>query len=116
MSSENNQSLENNQDKIYITDLTNKISQIIKSPNKNDFIKSYNEYHNKIKKIDDIIYKPNTIDTEIDIKVLFEMLKEYDNLIDTQDITAEEFKNMTDLIEVIENKLKTMTLETKEIQ
>ena len=43
MSSENNE-------KINIIDLTNKIAHITKSANKNDFIKNYNEYHNKIKK------------------------------------------------------------------
>jgi hypothetical protein len=65
------------QDEIYINNLTNKISQIIKSTNKNDFIKNYNEYHNKIKKVDEIIYKPNEIEVDIDIKILFKMLNLY---------------------------------------
>lgn len=104
------------QDEIYINNLTNKISQIIKSTNKNDFIKNYNEYHNKIKKVDEIIYKPNEIEVDIDIKILFEMLKEYDNLVDTEDISVEEYKKMIDLVEVIETKLKNMTFEIKEIQ
>ena len=104
------------QDEIYINNLTNKISQIIKSTNKNDFIKNYNEYHNKIKKVDEIIYKPNEIEVDIDIKILFKMLKEYDNLVDTEDISVEEYKKMIDLVEVIETKLKNMTFEIKEIQ
>ena len=104
------------QKKIYINDLTNKISQIIKSTNKNDFIKNYNKYHNKIKKTDEIIYKPNGIELDIDIKILFEMLKEYDNLLDSEDISVEEYKKMIDLVEVIETKLKNMTFEIKEIQ
>lgn len=104
------------QEEIYMNDLTNKISQIIKSTNKNDFIKNYNEYHNKIKKVDEIIYKPNGIELDIDIKILFEMLKEYDSLVDTEDISVEEYKKMIDLVEVIETKLKNMTFEVKEIQ
>lgn len=108
--------LEINQDTIYINDLTDKISKIIKSTNKNDFIKNYNEYHNKIKKVDEIIYKPNGIELDIDIKILFELLKEYDNLVDTEDISVEEYKKMIDLVEVIETKLKNMTFEIKEIQ
>ncbi len=104
------------QDEIYINNLTNKISQIIKSTNKNDFIKNYNEYHNEIKKVDEIIYKPNEIEVDIDIKILFEMLKEYDSLVDTEDISVEEYKKMIDLVEVIETKLKNMTFEIKEIQ
>ena len=42
-------------DNIYINDLTEKISHIIKSPNKNEFIKEYNECHNQIKQIDEIL-------------------------------------------------------------
>lgn len=104
------------QKKIYINDLTNKISQIIKSTDKNNFIKNYNKYHDKIKKTDEIIYKPNEIEHDIDIKILFEMLKQYDNLLDTEDISVEEYKKMIDLVEVIETKLKNMTFEIKEIQ
>jgi hypothetical protein len=109
MSSENNE-------KINIIELANKITQITKSANKNDFIKNYNEYHNKIKLVDEILYKPNTIESDIDIKILFEMLKEYDNVLNSGNISAEEYKTMLDLVEIIENKLKSSTLEVKEIQ
>ena len=100
---------------IYITELTDKIAQIIKSPNKNDFIKKYNESHNQIKKVDEILYSPNTLDPNIDIKVLFEMLKEYEILIEKGDITIEEYKSMCDLVELIENKLKNLSMDVKEI-
>ena len=100
---------------IYITELTDKIAQIIKSPNKNDFIKKYNESHNQIKKVDEILYSPNTLDPNIDIKVLFEMLKEYEILIEKGDITSEEYKSMCDLVELIENKLKNLSMDVKEI-
>jgi hypothetical protein len=37
-------------------------------------------------------------------------------LVDTEDISVEEYKKMIDLVEVIETKLKNMTFEIKEIQ
>ena len=53
MSQENNISNnETNEENIYIKELTEEISLIIKSPNKNDFIKKYNKCHECIKKVD----------------------------------------------------------------
>ena len=111
MSSTNNQQGEN----IYINDLTSKISNIIKSNDKNDFIKNYNEYHKKIKLVDDTLYSPSTLDQNTEIKMLFESLKEYSVLLDTKDITVEEYKNMADLVELIEKKIKSSTFEVKEL-
>ena len=102
-------------DNLYINELTDKIAQIIKSSNKNDFIKKYNECHNQIKQVDEILYAPNTLDSNIDIKILFEMLKEYEILIGKGDITVQEYKNMRDLTELIENKMKSLSMDVKEI-
>jgi hypothetical protein len=112
MSSDNNTIQE---DKVYINDLISKINNIVKASNKNDFIKNYNEYHKKIKQVDDILYMPNTIDPNIDIKTLFEMLKKYDLLLDNNDISTEEYKNMLNLIETIEQKIKSSNFEIKEV-
>ena len=111
MSSDNSQQ----EEKVYINDLTSKISSIIKSNDKNDFIKNYNEYHNKIKQVDKVLYSPSILDPNTEIKVLFEFLKEYNILLETKDITVEEYKNMSDLVELIEKKLKSSVLEVKEL-
>jgi hypothetical protein len=103
-------------DIMYIGELIDKVDNIIKSPNKNDFIKNYNECHNQIKKVDEILYSNSTIDTNNDIKVLFEMLKEYEALIENGDISVSTYKNMRDLIELIENKMKNLSIDIKEIQ
>ena len=101
---------------IYINDLTEQISHIIKSPNKNEFIKKYNECHDQIKRVDEILYKPSNLDPDINIKILFEMLKEYDILIESGDITISQYKNMCDLVTLIETKLKQVSIDIKEIQ
>jgi hypothetical protein len=100
----------------FINVLTDKIFNIIKSPDKNQFIKNYNESHNQIKKVDEILYKPSELDPELDIKILFEMLKQYDSILTTGDITIQEYKNMCDLVVLIDTKLKNMSLDIKEIQ
>lgn len=111
--------LENNtntsESSIYMRDLINKVNNIIKSNDKNDFIKNYNECHNKIKQVDEILYKPNTIDNNTDINVLFELLKNYDTLISSSDFTVEDYKNMTNLVEIIEKKIKSSNFEIKEV-
>ena len=99
---------------IRINELSDRVSNITKSPNKNDFIKKYNEVHNQIKKVDEILYTPSSLDPNIDIKTLFEMLKEYDVLVG--DISIQEYKNMCDLVILIESKLKTLSMDIKEIQ
>ena len=94
--------------------LSDNVSNITKSPNKNDFIKKYNEVHNQIKKVDEILYTPSSLDPNTDIKILFEMLKEYDALM--ENISVQEYKNMCDLVILIDSKLKTLSMDVKEIQ
>lgn len=105
----------NTAEQIKINDLFNNITDIVKSNDKNEFITKYNEYHTKIKQVDEILYKPNTIDNTLDINILFEMLKEYDNILETTDITIEEYKNIVNLVEIIETKIKSSVLEYKEV-
>lgn len=112
MSSENN--LLHN-DSIYINDLISKISNILKSNNKNDFIKNYNEYHKKIKQVDELLYKPNNTDSNNDIQTLFEMLKKYDTILENNDITVEEYKGMLDLVDIIEKKIKSSNIDIMEV-
>lgn len=100
---------------IYMRDLISKVGNIIKSSDKNDFIKNYNECHKKIKKVDEILYKTNTLDINTDITILFEMLKEYDALLTSEDFTIEEYKNMANLVEIIEKKIKSSNFEIKEV-
>jgi hypothetical protein len=100
---------------IMLIDLTNKIGQITKSQNKNDFIKNYNEYQTKIKEVDEYINKPSTIDQNTDIKQLFEMLNKYNDTIHSNDITIIDYKTITDIVKLIEYKINTDKLVIKEI-
>ena len=102
-------------DGVYINDLTDRISHIIKSPNKNEFIKKYSECHDQIKKVDEMLYEPSNLDPNTNIKILFEMLKEYDIIMEKGDITISEYKNMCDLVTLIETKLKQVSIDIKEI-
>ena len=102
-------------DNLYINELTEKIAHVIKSSDKNEFIKKYNECHNQIKQIDEILYSPNKLDSNIDIKILFEMLKEYDILIEKGDITVREYKDMCNVIELIDVKMKNLSMDVKEV-
>jgi hypothetical protein len=43
------------------------------------------------------------------------MLKEYDILIESGDITISQYKNMCDLVTLIETKLKQVSIDIKEI-
>ncbi len=111
----NNNSNTNLDSTIHMRELLYNVSNIIKSSDKNDFIKNYNEYHTKIKHVDEILYKANTIDINTDINILFEMLKEFDILLTSDDFTVEEYKNMVNLVEVIETKIKSSNFDIKEV-
>lgn len=100
---------------IFINELSEQIIQLTKEDNKNDFIKNYNEYHKKIKKVDDILFTVNNIDSTLDIKILFEMLNEYGDLINQDDISVQDYKNINDLVTIIESKLKNENISIKEI-
>lgn len=96
-------------------DLINNVNNIIKSTDKNEFIKNYNECHTKIKQVDEILYKSNTLDINTDINILFEMLKEYNLLLTSEDFTIEEYKKMANIVEIIEKKIKSSNFEIKEV-
>lgn len=115
MNSDNNSNDTNQDIPIYMRNLISKIGNIIKSNDKNDFIKNYNEYHKQIKQVDEILYQPNTIDINTDINILFEMLKEYNKLLTSDDFTIDEYKNMCNLVEIIEKKIKSSNFDVKEI-
>lgn len=101
---------------IKIQELIEQISQIVKSPNKEDFIKLYNKSHEQIKQVDEILYKPSTIDESTDIKTLFEMLKHYDAILEKGDISVLEYKTLLDLVNLLDSKLKNSFMDVKELK
>jgi len=102
-------------DTIYLNELVDNINNIVKSTNKNEFIKNYNKYHSKIKQVDEILYNyKNEFDTNYDLQYLFDMLKEFDLLLENKDITIIQFKKLIELVDLIELKIKSTNLIVKE--
>ena len=66
-----------NTETIIFENVINKINQLGKEPDKNDFISNYNEVKSKIVIIDDILEKKCQIGENIPIDKLFEMLEQY---------------------------------------
>ena len=100
---------------LLINDLTEKINKLTKSDNKHEFIKNYNDYQKKIVIIDQELEALSIIDSNTDIKILFEMLNEYEPLIHSTDINIKDLKKMIDLVNIIENKIKQQKMTVKEI-
>jgi hypothetical protein len=100
---------------LFINDLTEKINKLTKSDNKHEFVKNYNDYQKKIVIIDQELETPNQIDTNIDIKNLFEMLNQYENLLHASDINIKDLKKIMDLVNIIETKIKQQKMIVTEI-
>lgn len=94
---------------IIFENVINKINQLGKEPDKNDFISNYNEVKNKIVIIDDILEKKSQIDENTPIDKLFEMLEQYSSIIEKSsehiELDIENFKKMKDIVGLIEKKL-----------
>ena len=104
-----------NPELIQINEFTGKINNLTKSDNKNDFVKNYNEYQKQIKLVDELLSKPNIIDPETDIKILFEMLNGYSHIINSNDINIKDYKQIVDIINIIETKIAKQKMNIKEI-
>jgi hypothetical protein len=104
-----------NTSELFINDLTEKINKLTKSDNKHEFIKNYNDYQKKIVIIDQELESTSTIDSNIDIKILFEMLNQYENLLHSSDINIKDLKKIMDLVNIIETKIKQQKMIVKEI-
>jgi len=100
---------------LFINDLTEKINKLTKSDNKHEFIKNYNDYQKKIVMVDQELEALSTIDSNLDIKILFEMLNQYENLLHSSDINIKDLKKIMDLVNIIENKIKQQKMIVKEI-
>jgi len=100
---------------LFINDITEKINKLTKSDNKHEFIKNYNDYQKKIILIDQELEAVSTIDSNIDIKILFEMLNKYENLLHLPDINIKDLKKIMDLVNIIETKIKQQKMIVKEI-
>lgn len=109
--------IENNSTNINIHNNTNNIKEIkinkclndindIMNNNKDEFIKSYNSYLDKIKLIDDVINKDNAIDNTLSVQTLFTMLEKYDDIINNDDVNLHDFKIINDIVKLIDDKLK----------
>ena len=104
-----------NTSELFINDLTEKINKLTKSDNKHEFIKNYNDYQKKIILIDQELNTPLTIDSNTDIKILFEMLNQHENLLHSSDINIKDLKKIIDLVNIIETKIKQQKMIVKEI-
>lgn len=100
-----------NSESIIFENVINKINQLGKEPDKNDFISNYNEVKSKIVIIDDILEKKCQIDPLTPIDKLFEMLEQYSSIIEKSsehvqlELDIENFKKMKDIVGLIEKKL-----------
>lgn len=87
----------------------NKINQLGKENDKNDFIKNYQEVKSKISIIDSILENQNEIDNNLSIDQLFEMLEKYNDFLEKSEeylnLDIIDFKKVKDIVELIENKL-----------
>lgn len=102
-------------DDIYIENFINKVNTLGNENNKTLFIENYNNIKNQISNIDIILDKNSTIDNNLDIKTLFEMLNKYTDTINEDDIKITDYKNILDLVNLIENKIKNENINIKEI-
>ena len=100
---------------LFIKETMTGINNITKSTNKDDFIKGYDKYLKIIKSIDEILCRDNTIDENTDIKTLFEMLNSYESILNNGDITVENYKNLSNIVELIDKKLSSTITEITEI-
>ena len=109
---------EETDESINITSIINKINMLSSEKNKNIFVENYNDVKSKINIIDKVLEKESSIDKNLSIDKLFEMLKEYNNVIenDEQYIDINEFKKMKDIIELVETKLHNSTINITEIK
>ncbi len=89
--------------------LINKINQLGKENDKNDFIKNYNDVKTKISIVDNILESKSNLDQDLSIDKLFEMLEQYNGLMvktpDCVDLDIVQFKKVKDIIELIEKKI-----------
>lgn len=94
---------------ISLENVINKINQLGKENDKNDFIKNYQELKSKISIIDDILENKNEIDNNLSIDELFVMLEKYNDSLEKSDeylnLDIIDFKKVKDIIELIEIKL-----------
>jgi hypothetical protein len=101
---------------IQIEEFINKINSLSIEKNKNIFIEDYNNIKKKIDLVDKILEKESEIDKNISIDKLFDILQEYDNIINKKDLDIIEFKKLKDIVELIENKLSDSKMNITEIK
>lgn len=94
---------------ISLENIINKINQLGKENDKNDFIKNYQEVKSKISIIDNILENKNEINKNLSIDELFVMLEKYNDFLEKSDeylnLDIIDFKKVKDIIELIEIKL-----------
>jgi hypothetical protein len=101
---------------IILETVITKINQLGKENDKNDFISNFNEVKNTIIKIEDILEKPNDISPETPLNKLFELLSEFDGLLDKSDLDIKTFKKIKNIVELIEKKLEESKVNLIEIK
>lgn len=110
-----NSNLIDTSDDIYIDKFINNINNLGNEQNKKMFIENYIDIKSQINMIDNILNKTPLIDQNLDICILFEMLNEYTNIINDSDIKIIDYKNIMDLVSIIETKLKNEKMKIIEI-
>lgn len=106
MSQLNNTSLSDN---INFEHIINKINQLGKESDKNDFIKNYQDVKAKISVVDNILENKSELDQNLTIDKLFVMLEEYNEILEKSseylNLDIQDFKKVKDIIDLIEKKL-----------
>ena len=114
-------SIHDKSETIYINNFINNLNNLCKEDNnkednKDNFINNYNKYRQQINFIDEILNEPVNLIDDKSISELFSLLQKYECIFKSNDdIDINTLKNIINLTENIDIKLKQEQLEINEI-
>jgi len=99
-----------NTQEIIFEEVINKINNLGKESDKNDFILNFNQVKSHIVTIDKVLEQENNLNPNTPIDKLFEMLELYQGILNDKDekeqLDIDKFKNIKNIVELIEKKLQ----------
>ena len=100
---------------ILINKLINDINYLGTDKNKNEFIENYSIIKDKINKTDLILDSKNNIDSNLSIQELFNIIeKNKDKILNSEELDINTLKYLSDVIEILDNKINNESIEIKE--